>query len=160
MDRFEPPHRRGRRLDDPKNTVQTGCRGRQPLPFENYLQTHRCNGIWGRFGLTKAFLREEGGTRQGFPEASVRALGGPVGLACNRRAKCGAWNPSLCDGMASRAACLYLRIDAIHHFVMIPFAPSSRFHAATSCGLHTRLRRDWDAEDAHQTHGQIRPATR
>ena len=31
----------------------TGCRGRQPLPFKNYLQTHRCNGILDRFGLTK-----------------------------------------------------------------------------------------------------------
>ena len=53
MDRFEPPRRRGRRLDDPKNTVQTGCRGRQPLPFKIYLRSHRCNGIFDRFGLAK-----------------------------------------------------------------------------------------------------------
>ena len=33
------------------------------LPFKIYLQSHRCNGILDRFGLTKAFLREEGGTR-------------------------------------------------------------------------------------------------
>ena len=59
----------------------------------------------------------------------------------------------------TRRRVILLRIDAIHHCVMIPFAPSSRFHAATSCGFHTRLRRDWDAEDAHQTHGQIRTAT-
>ena len=64
-DKSEPPHRRGRRLDDPKNTVQTGCRGRQPLPFKIYLQKHRCNGILDRFELTKAFLREEGGPRSG-----------------------------------------------------------------------------------------------
>ena len=44
--------------------------------------------------------------------------------------------------------CISLRIDAIHHFVMIPSAPSSRFHTATSCGFHTRLRRDLDAESA------------
>ena len=49
MDRFEPPHGRGRRLDDPKNTVQTGCRGRQPLQLKNHLQSHRCNGILDRF---------------------------------------------------------------------------------------------------------------
>ena len=53
-------------------------------------------------------------------------------------------------------ACICLRIDAIHHFVMISYGTLCRFHAATSCGFHTRLRRDWDAEDAHQTHGQIR----
>ena len=60
-----------------------------------------------------------------------------------------AWHPSLCDGMESRrrrvwhhaSACIYLRIDSIHHFVMVPFAPSSRFHAACG-GFHTRLRRD------------------
>ena len=65
------------------------------------------------------------------------------GLAWNRRAKCGAWNPSLCDGMASRFFVHLLRIDSIHHFVMIPFAPSSRFHTATSCGFHPRLCRDF-----------------
>ena len=32
------------------------------------------------------------------------------GLVCNRRAKCGAWNPSLCDGMAPRAS-VYLPSD-------------------------------------------------
>ena len=32
------------------------------------------------------------------------------GLVCNRRAKCGAWNPSLCDGMASRFS-VYLPSD-------------------------------------------------
>ena len=56
-------------------------------------------------------------------------------------------------------ACICLRIDAIHHFVMISYGTLCRFHAATSCGFHTRLRRDWDAEDAHQTRGQIRTAT-
>ena len=35
-----------------------------------------------------------------------------------------------------------LRIDAIHHFVMISYGTLCRFHAATSCGFHTRLRRD------------------
>ena len=35
-----------------------------------------------------------------------------------------------------------LRIDAIHHFVMIPYGTSCQFHTATSCGFHTRLRRD------------------
>ena len=59
----------------------------------------------------------------------------------------------------TRRRVFLLRIDAIHHFVSIPFARSSRFHAATSCGFHTRLRRDWDAEDAHQTHEQIQAAT-
>ena len=39
---------------------------------------------------------------------------------------------------------------------MISYGTLCRFHAATSCGFHTRLRRDWDAEDAHQTRGQIR----
>ena len=48
-----------------------------------------------------------------------------------------------------------LRIDSIHHFVMIPFAPSSRFHTATSCGFHPRLCRDfmvrllWDLRMLH-----------
>ena len=46
-------------------------------------------------------------------------------------------------------SCICLRIDAIHHFVMISYVTSCRFHAATSCGFHTRLRRDWDAEDAY-----------
>ena len=55
VDRFKPPHGRGRRLDDPKNTVQTGCRGRQPLPFKNYLQSRRCNGILDRFEPAKHF---------------------------------------------------------------------------------------------------------
>ena len=36
-----------------------------------------------------------------------------------------------------------LRIDAIHHFVMISYGTSCQFHTATSCGFHTRLRRDW-----------------
>ena len=57
-------------------------------------------------------------------------------------------------------ACITLRIDAIHHFVMIPYGTLCRFHTATSCGFHTRLRRDWDAEDAHQNREQIRTATR
>ena len=35
------------------------------FPFKNYLQSHRCNGSLDRFGLTKAFLREEGGPRSG-----------------------------------------------------------------------------------------------
>ena len=39
-------------------------------------------------------------------------------------------------------ACIFLRIDAIHHFVMIPYGTSCQFHAATSCGFHPRLRRD------------------
>jgi len=29
---------------------------------------------------------------------------------------------------------------------LIPYATSSQFHAATSCGFHTRLRRDLDTE--------------
>ena len=33
------------------------------FPFKNYLQSHRCNGILDGFGLAKAFLWEEGGTR-------------------------------------------------------------------------------------------------
>ena len=56
-DRFEPPRCRGRRLDDPKNTVQTGCRGRQPLPFKIYVQSHRCKGILDRFELAKWLKR-------------------------------------------------------------------------------------------------------
>ena len=71
-----------------------------------------------------------------------------AGLVYHRRTTCGVCNPSQSDGMASRASVNLLRIDAIHHFVMIPYAPSSRFHTATSCGFHTRLRRDWDAESA------------
>ena len=37
-----------------------------------------------------------------------------------------------------------LRLDSIHHSVMIPYATSSQLHIATSCGFHTRLRRDLD----------------
>ena len=62
-DRFEPPHGRGRRLYDPNDTVQTGRRGCRPLQIKIYLQSHRCKGILDRFEPTKAFLREEGGTR-------------------------------------------------------------------------------------------------
>ena len=39
-------------------------------------------------------------------------------------------------------ACIFLRIDAIHHFVMIPYGTSCQFHAATSCGFHPRPWRD------------------
>ena len=61
------------------------------------------------------------------------------GLVCNHDAvvyviAAGVWHHA--------PACIFLRIDSIHHFVMIPFAPSSRFHTATSCGFHTRLWRD------------------
>ena len=37
----------------PNKFVQTGRRGRRPLQFKNYLQSHRCNGVLDRFGLTK-----------------------------------------------------------------------------------------------------------
>ena len=59
----------------------------------------------------------------------------------------------------TRQRVFVLRIDAIHHFVMIPYGTSCQFHTATSCGFHTRLRRDWDAEKTHQNRGQIRDAT-
>ena len=39
----------------------------------------------------------------------------------------GVWNPSQSDGMASRAACIFLRIDSIQHFVMIPYKASLDF---------------------------------
>ena len=48
------------------------------FPFKKYLQSHRCNSTLDRFGLTKAFLREEGGTRQGFPEANEMSFGGSL----------------------------------------------------------------------------------
>ena len=32
----------------PINSAQTSRRGRRPLQFKNYLQTHRCNGILNR----------------------------------------------------------------------------------------------------------------
>ena len=35
----------------PINSAQTGRRGRRPLQFKNYLQSHRCNGILDRFEL-------------------------------------------------------------------------------------------------------------
>ena len=35
-----------------------------------------------------------------------------------------------------------LRIDAIHHFVVIPYGTSRQFHTATCCGFHPRLRRE------------------
>ena len=34
----------------PNKFVQTGRRGRRPLQFKNYLQSHRCNGVLDRFG--------------------------------------------------------------------------------------------------------------
>ena len=40
----------------------------------------------------------------------------------------------------------FLRLDSIHPYRMIPYATSSQFHAATSCGFHPRLRRDLDAK--------------
>ena len=45
-------------------------------------------------------------------------------------------------------ACISLRIDAIHHFVMISCGTLCRFHTATSCGFHKRLRRDWETRNA------------
>ena len=71
------------------------------------------------------------------------------GLVCNLTAgeyviAVGVWHHA--------PACIFLRIDSIHHFVMIPFAPSSRFHAACG-GFHTRLRRDWDAQP--NSHSQM-----
>ena len=61
---------------------------------------------------------------------------------------------SLADKQACRLAsldyhapaCIFLRIDAIHHFVMIPYGTSCQFHTATSCGFHTRLWRDFSFE--------------
>ena len=66
-----------------------------------------------------------------------------IGMASTRPARCMELRRSRVWHRAKRVLNLVLlRIDAIHHFVMIPFAPSSRFHTATSCGFHTRLRRD------------------
>ena len=60
------------------------------------------------------------------------------GLVCNLTAgeygiAAGVWHHA--------PACIFLRIDSIHHFVMIPYGTSCQFHAATSCAFHPRLRR-------------------
>ena len=65
------------------------------------------------------------------------------GLVCNLTAgeygiAVGVWHHA--------PACIFLRIDAIHHFVMIPYGTSCQFHTATSCGFHTRLWRDFSFE--------------
>ena len=49
LDRFKPPHRRGRPPGRPANYAQTGRRGRRPLQFKIYLQKHGCNGVLDRF---------------------------------------------------------------------------------------------------------------
>ena len=48
------------------------------------------------------------------------------GLVCNHRAKSGAWNPSLCDGMASRVS-VYPPSDGFHTAgkLRIPYTPSA-----------------------------------
>ena len=55
--------RRGRGSPERAKSSFGGSRGRRPLQIKNYLQSHRCNGFLDRFEPTKAFLREEGGTR-------------------------------------------------------------------------------------------------
>ena len=86
------------------------------------------------------------------PRSSERGFFYPIrriGMASARPARCMELRRSRVWHRAKRVSKLvFLRIDSIHHFVMIPFAPSSRFHTATSCGFHTRLWRDLDAESA------------
>ena len=66
-----------------------------------------------------------------------------IGMASTRPTRCMESRRSRAWHRAKRVLNLVLlRIDVIHHFVMIPFAPSSRFHTATSCGFHTCFRRD------------------
>ena len=70
------------------------------------------------------------------------------GLVCHQRAR-SLYGIATKSRMASREARIQsrlLRIDAIHHFVMIPYGTSCQFHTATSCGFHTRLRRDLGAK--------------
>ena len=57
--------------------------------------------------------------------------------------------PSRRLGMESRASVHGIAIGVWHHLRciscgLIPYATSSQFHSATSCGFHPRLRRDLD----------------
>ena len=66
-----------------------------------------------------------------------------IGMASTRPARCMELRRSRVWHRAKRVLNLVLlRIDAIHHFVMIPYGTSCQFHAATGCGFHTRLWRD------------------
>ena len=56
VDRFEPPQCRGRRLDDPKNTAQTGCRGRQPLPIQNLFTKPQIGRLFGQIRTIEPLL--------------------------------------------------------------------------------------------------------
>ena len=54
-------------------------------------------------------------------------------------------------GMESRVSVYGIAIGAWHHrrcifYGLIPYATASQFHSATSCGFHTRLRRDLDVK--------------
>ena len=65
-------------------------------------------------------------------------------MASTRPARCMELRRSRAWHRAKRVSIfVFLRIDSIQPFGLIPFAPSSRFHAATSCGFHPRLRRDF-----------------
>jgi len=59
--------------------------------------------------------------------------------------------PSRRLGMESRVSVYGIATGAWHHrrcifCGLIPYIPSGRFHTATSCGFHPRLRRDLDAK--------------
>ena len=75
-------------LGVPNKFVQTGRRGRRPLQFKKYLQSHRCNGILDRFGLTKASLREGGRALPQSPAAPAPSRREPLRESLAKQLKC------------------------------------------------------------------------
>jgi len=53
------------------------------------------------------------------------------------------WHPSQSDGMESRRRREWHHASACIPVGLIPYATSSQFHTATSCGFHATLRVDY-----------------
>ena len=64
------------------------------------------------------------------PGIDARRLAIPSLRSLYRRAKRGVYHQGRRDALVSHhaPACIFLRLDAIHHFVMIPYGTSCQFH--------------------------------
>ena len=85
-------------------------------------------------------FRTEKYCRKGYVFCSIFLSKPQAWYGINAPARCMELRRSRAWHRTKRVSKLFpMRIDSIHHFVMIPYGTSCQFHTATSCGFHARL---------------------